>query len=161
MLRSIIQHLNVGYVDVQNPSMKVLTSFCLLLIAPLSFAQDLTSTMPDPAALYIKANQSLSEGDTKQATEIFKEVIHLHQREGRLKEVSESYLGMALAFAFNGNYSEAIRFHKKALRAHHRYRCDESDDAIRLNLGLTYQLAGKTRKAKKILPDITVYSSLN
>lgn len=161
MLRSLIKHLNVCYVDLENPSMKLLTSFCLLLIQFLSFGQDVSSTMPDPASLYVKANQSLSAGDTKQATEIFKVVIQIHQREGRLKEVSESYLGMALAFAFNGNYSESIRFHKKALRAHHRYRSDESDDAIRLNLGLTYQLAGRTRKAKRILPDTNVYSSLN
>ena len=161
MQRSLIQHLNVCYVDVENPSMKVLTSFCLLLIPLFTFSQDVTSTMQDPAALYVKANQSLSAGDTKQATEIFKEVIQLHQREGRLKEVSESYLGMALAFAFNGNYTESIRFHKKALRAHHRYRCDESDDAIRLNLGLTYQLAGKTRKAKRLLPEVNLYSSLH
>ena len=150
--------MSVGYVDLENPSMKVLTPFCLLLISSLSFSQALVS---DPATLYVKANQSLSEGDTKHATDIFKQVIELHEREGRLKEVSESYLGMALAFAFNGNYAESIRFHKKALRAHHRYRCNESDDAIMLNLGLTYQLAGKTRKAKKILPAMSAYSSLN
>lgn len=138
--------------------MKVLTPFCLLFISSLSFSQALVS---DPASLYVKASQSLSEGNTKHATNIFKQVIELHEREGRLKEVSESYLGMALAFAFNGHYTESIRFHKKALRAHHRYRSNESDDAIVLNLGLTYQLAGKTRKAKKILPPTSAYSSLN
>lgn len=137
--------------------MKVLTPFCLLLISFQGFAQELIS---EPTALYAKANHSLSAGNTKHATDIFKQVIHFYEKEGRHKEVSESYLGMALAFAFNGNYTESIRFHKKALRAHHRYRGTESDDAIVLNLGLTYQLAGKTRKAKKILPPVDAYSSL-
>jgi tetratricopeptide (TPR) repeat protein len=140
--------------------MKVLTTFCLLFISTLSFSQESGSTHTDPATLYAKVNQSLSQGDTKHATDIFKQVIKLYESEGRFKEVPENYLGMALAFAFNGHYTESIRFHKKALRAHHRYRGNESDDAIILNLGLTYQLAGKTRKAKKILPAISAYSSL-
>jgi tetratricopeptide (TPR) repeat protein len=140
--------------------MKVLTPFCLLFISSLSFSQNLEIINSEPTALYAKANHSLSVGDTKHATDIFKQVINFYESEGRLKEVSESYLGMALAFAFNGNYQESIRYHKKALRAHHRYRAGESDDAIRLNLGLTYELAGKTRKAKKILPPVSLYSSL-
>lgn len=132
--------------------MKVLTTFCLLFFSALTFAQDVSfASTSEPTTLYAKANESLSVGDTKNATSIFKQVIDFYQHEGRMKEVSENYLGMALAFAFSGHYSESIRFHKKALRAHHRYRCSESDDAIRLNLGLTYQLAGKERRAKRLL----------
>ncbi|HEY0652393.1 MAG TPA: tetratricopeptide repeat protein [Chryseosolibacter sp.] len=132
--------------------MKVLTTLALLLFSTLSFAQDISFVaLSEPTTLYEKASESLSVGDTKNATTIFKQVIDFYQSEGRLKEVPESYLAMALAFAFKGHYAESIRFHKKALRAHHRYRCTESDDAIRLNLGLTYQLAGKERKAKRLL----------
>lgn len=138
---------------VQSPThMKVLTTFCLLLFSTLSFAQPVSlASAAEPTTLYARANESLSAGDTKNATSIFKQVIDFYQHEGRVKEVPESYLGMALAFAFTGHYTESIRFHKKALRAHHRYRCSESDDAIRLNLGLTYQLAGKDRRAKRLL----------
>jgi tetratricopeptide (TPR) repeat protein len=132
--------------------MKVLTSVSLLLVSSFAFSQQVSlNSKPEPTALYAKANESLTVGNTKHATDIFKQVIEFYENAGRTKEVSESYLGMALAFAFTGHYSESIRFHKKALRAHHRYRCSESDDAIRLNLGLTYQLAGKDRKAKKFL----------
>jgi tetratricopeptide (TPR) repeat protein len=141
--------------------MKVLAAFCLLFISTLCFSQEFVSSVTDPTILYSKASQSLRSGDTKQATGIFKQVIEFYESEGRHKEVPESYLGMALAFAFNGHYTESIRFHKKALRAHHRYRFNESDDAILMNLGLTYQLAGKTRKAKRILPAMSAYSSLN
>lgn len=138
--------------------MKFLTSFLLVVVPALCFSQDLTLPS-EPASLYAKASQSLNAGDSKDAENIFKQVIHFYKKEGRVKEVPESYLGMALAFAFNGDYEQSIRFHKKALRTHHRYRCDESDDAIRFNLGLTYQLAGKDRKAKKFLESPSLYSS--
>ena len=143
-LRSLIE---------QSPTrMKVLTTFGLVLFSALSFAQEISvASTTEPSILYARANESLSIGDTKNATSIFKQVIDFYQHQGRVREVPESYLGMALAFAFNGHYSESIRFHKKALRAHHRYRCSESDDAIRMNLGLTYQLAGKERRAKRLL----------
>jgi hypothetical protein len=138
---------------VKNPTrMKVPFTFCLALLASLTFAQGVSFESPtEPTSLYTRANESLSMGDTKNATSIFKKVIDFYHDKGREKEVSEGYLGMALAFAFNGHYPQSIRFHKKALRAHHRYRCTESDDAIRLNLGLTYQLAGKERRAKRLL----------
>jgi tetratricopeptide (TPR) repeat protein len=144
--------LRLRFLIDQSPTrMKVLTTFGLLIISTLSFAQEISVLTSEPSILYARANESLSAGDTKNATSIFKQVIDFYQHQGRVREVPESYLGMALAFAFNGHYSESIRFHKKALRAHHRYRCSESDDAIRMNLGLTYQLAGKERRAKRLL----------
>lgn len=141
--------------------MKILTPFLLALISGVCFSQNLSvaSADTDPAALYVRASQSLTAGDSKLAEEIFKQVIQFYKKEGRVKEVPESYLGMALAFAFNGDYEQSIRFHRMALRAHHRYRCDESDDAIRFNLGLTYQLAGKDKKAKRYLASPNVFSS--
>lgn len=144
---------NFPLLNKQKTFMKFLSVFLLLLFPALAFCQEVmfANSENEPTGLYQKANESLNNGDTKLAMDIFKQVIEFYEEEGRTKEVSESYLGMALAFAFNGNYSESIRFHKKALRAHHKYRPQESDDAIRFNLGLAYQLAGKERKAKKIL----------
>ena len=107
--------------------------------------------MREPTGLLQEANNSLNQGDAKRAEIIFQQVIEFYEHEGRTKEVPENYLGMALAFAFNGHYKESIRYHKKALRAHHKYRQNESDNEIRLNLGLAYQLAGKERKARRFL----------
>ena len=129
--------------------MKFMTLLGLLLVSLLTHAQELASA--NPSLLFTEANQSLADGDTKHAEGIFKQVIEFYEQEGRVKEVSENYLGMAMAFAFSGHYAESIRFHKKALKAHHRYRPTEDDDAIRFNLGLTYLLAGKQRKAKRLL----------
>jgi tetratricopeptide (TPR) repeat protein len=133
------------------PLMKIAAAFVLLLFPVVSFSQQLVMASNEPTVLYAKANRSLNLGDTKMADQIFRQVIEFYEQEGRVKEVSEGYLGMALAFAFNGHYRESIRYHKKALRAHHRYRAAESDDAIRFNLGLAYQLAGKERRAQKYL----------
>jgi tetratricopeptide (TPR) repeat protein len=131
--------------------MKCLLPLFALLFPAFVHAQNVVTASNEPTGLYEKANQSLTKGDAKAADEIFKQVIEFYEQEGRVKEVPEGYLGMALAFAFNGHHKESIRYHKKALRAHHKYRHNESDDAIRFNLGLAYQLAGKDRKAKRFL----------
>jgi tetratricopeptide (TPR) repeat protein len=131
--------------------MKTTITSVLVLLSISAFCQDLIIASNEPLSLYEKANRSLDLGDTKTADQIFRQVIEFYEQEGRVKEVSESYLGMALAFAFNGHYKESIRYHKKALKAHHKYRHSESDDSIRFNLGLAYQLAGKERKAQRYL----------
>lgn len=132
--------------------MKVTLLFALLLCFSIACeAQEILFANNEPASLYREAHQSLSMGNTKLAINIFQKVIDYYEQEGMVKELSENYLGMALSFAFNGNYNESIRYHKKALRAHKKYRPDESADAILLNLGLTYQLAGKERKARRYL----------
>jgi tetratricopeptide (TPR) repeat protein len=127
------------------------TFLLLLAISANLSAQEMMVAHNEPATLYREAHESLSVGNTKLAINIFEKVIDYYESEGMVKELPESYLGMALSFAFNGNYPESIRYHKKALRAHRKYRRGESDDAIMLNLGLAYQLAGKERKAKKYL----------
>jgi tetratricopeptide (TPR) repeat protein len=126
------------------------TLFLLLTISTVGLTQVVVANN-EPTSLYREANESLSMGNTKLAINIFDKVIAFYEAEGRVKELPENYLGMALSFAFNGHYEESIRYHKKALRAHRRYRSTESADAIMLNLGLAYQLAGKDRKAKKYL----------
>src|SRR5688572_30105281 len=104
--------------------MKFAAAFLLLIVYSTAFSQDVTlvgNSMQDPADLYKKANESLNTGNTKLAINIFEQVIAFYQREGRVKELSENYLGMALAFALNGNYTESILYHKKALKAHRKY----------------------------------------
>lgn len=130
--------------------MKFVLAIFLFVSSVSSFAQ-IAIARSNPQYLYQQANHSLDAGDVKSADLIFRQVIEFYELEGRTKEVSENYLGMAMAFAFNGHYKASIRYHKKALKAHHKYREDESDDAIRFNLGLAYQLAGKERKAKRYL----------
>lgn len=125
--------------------------FSLLLFSSVQGFSQVAIASNDPLQLYKQANLSLDVGDVRSADLIFKQVIEFYELEGRTKEVPENYLGMALAFAFNGHYKASIRYHKKALKAHHKYRQDESDDAIRFNLGLAYQLAGRERKAKRYL----------
>jgi tetratricopeptide (TPR) repeat protein len=125
----------------------------LFLLSSIScFAQDVSVELPaQPFGLYKEANQSLNNGDTKNAILIYGKLVEFYEQEGRQTELPESYLGMALSFALNGNYNESIRYHKKALRAHHRYKRNESALEIELNLGMAYQLAGKDRKAKRYL----------
>jgi tetratricopeptide (TPR) repeat protein len=104
-----------------------------------------------PVTLYKEASQSLNHGNPKLAIQAYNKVIAFYQQEGKTRELSENYLGMALSFAFNGHYQESIRFTKKALRAHKKYRANEFPDAILLNLSLAYKLAGKDRKANRVM----------
>jgi tetratricopeptide (TPR) repeat protein len=123
----------------------------LLLTSPLiAFCQQ-DDNNNEPISLYKKANESLNMGNAKLAINIFEKVVDFYEQEGRLKELPGSYLGMALTLALNGHYSESIRYHKKALRAHRKYHVEGGGDEIRINLGLAYQLAGKERKAKRYL----------
>lgn len=110
-----------------------------------------TNDTDKTTSLYRKANESLNTGNTKQALNMFEQVIEFFEEEGRSEELPERYLGMALSLALTGHYSESIRYHKKALRAHRKYKSDQPAQEIRINLGLVYQLAGKKRKAEKFL----------
>ncbi len=133
----------------------VTSTFLLLLSLPVtvSFAQNavVANTEEAPLSLYKEANEFLNNGDTEGAIDVYNQVIDFYTQEGRLTELSESYLGMALSFALSGNYDESIRFHKKALRAHRRYRSSEFPDAILMNLSLVYKLAGKERKSSRFM----------
>jgi tetratricopeptide (TPR) repeat protein len=132
--------------------MKNPLALLFLLFSLSTFGQDVSvESSAQPFGLYKEANQSLNNGDTKNAILIYDKLVDFYEHEGRQTELPESYLGMALSFALNGNYNESIRYHKKALRAHHRYKRNESALEIELNLGMAYQLAGKDRKAKRYL----------
>lgn len=134
--------------------MKFLITFAFLFLSFAAISQEVIvadNSGNEPTHLYQKVNESLTIGNTKLALNIFEKVIDFYEHEGRLKELPENYLGMALSLALNGHYPESIRYHKKALRAHRRYKSKEPADEIMINLGLAYRLAGKERKAKKYL----------
>jgi tetratricopeptide (TPR) repeat protein len=131
------------------------TSAILLFFAGFSsFGQELAMARngsAEPVSLYLRANESLMQGDTRRAIHIYKEVVEFYQDENRRNELPESYLGMALSFALTGHYPESIRYHKKALRAHRKYRSKEAPVEILINMGLAYHLAGKEKKSRKYL----------
>ena len=134
--------------------MKFLITFAFLFLSFAAISQEVIvadNSGNEPTSLYQKVNESLTIGNTRLALNIFEKVIDFYEHEGRLKELPENYLGMALSLALNGHYPESIRYHKKALRAHRRYKSKEPADEIMINLGLAYRLAGKERKAKKYL----------
>ncbi|MBT1703078.1 hypothetical protein [Chryseosolibacter indicus] len=123
----------------------------LVVIALLPFAalgQENFLGFDPTTALYEKINFQLNEGKAKEAMTTFKEVLSAYQKEHREQEIAQGYFAMALALALNEHYKESIRFHKKAIKAHRKYRKDEPTE-IEINLGLTYQLAGKNNKAKR------------
>ena len=134
--------------------MRFATTFSVLLVSMSAYCQEIiiaSNRSPEPLNLLKQAHSSLGEGNVRLAINIFEKVISFYENEGRQKELAENYLGMALAFALNGNYDESIQFHKKALRAHKKYKSNESADEILTNLGLAYHLAGKVKKARKYL----------
>jgi tetratricopeptide (TPR) repeat protein len=133
--------------------MRILFLF-FLFTSCAAFGQEIIlaqHTPAEPFNLFMEANLSLDAGHTREAVQKFEKVIEFYQSSGRQSELAEHYFGMALAFALNGNYRQSIRFHKKALRAHNRYTSSEPAREIEINLGLTYQLAGREHKAKKYL----------
>ena len=134
--------------------MRILLFSTLVLSSLCSFSQDVIlarNTPAEPFNLFMEANQSLDAGHTRDAVQKFEKAIQFYQNSGRQSELAEQYFGMALAFALNRNYRQSIRYHKKALRAHTRYTSSEPAPEILINLGLTYQLAGRPQMAKKYL----------
>jgi tetratricopeptide (TPR) repeat protein len=134
--------------------MRILLLSALVLLSFCTFAQEVIlarNTPAEPFNLFLEANQSLDAGHTREAVQKFEKAIQFYQISGRQSELAEHYFGMALAFALNKNYRQSIRYHKKALRAHNRYTSSEPAPEILINLGLTYQLAGRPHMAKKYL----------
>jgi tetratricopeptide (TPR) repeat protein len=95
-------------------------------------------------------NNALQENRTREAIHIFKEMIAQCKKEEDACHVVETYFGFALALALNEKYPQSIRYHKKSIRLHKKLHKNEPLEMY-LNLGLTYYLADKERKARKIL----------
>lgn len=123
--------------------MKMIFVFCLCAITVQ--AQEIV------ALRYEEAGRLLDRNEPRHAAVVYERIIDYFLDRGEVSQIPENYLGMALSFAITGHYRKSVRFHRKALRAHRKYRSDEEPLAIRLNLGLTYELAGRFKKAQKIL----------
>jgi tetratricopeptide (TPR) repeat protein len=132
--------------------MKFLLTIVFLTVVSSNIFAQADIVQSEPTLLYHEINTSLAEGHPKQAIHQFRKVIDFYKQENRENEIPQNYFGMALAFAFSGHYKESIRYHKKAIRAHHQYRRAKEDPIeMVINLGLTYELAGKMRKARKMM----------
>ncbi len=133
----------------------VMKSLAIALICLSSLAcsaQEIAYASVKPLALYEDINLSLSRDNVKDALATFKGLIAFYKSTHQYDQLPESYFGMALALAFNGNYKESIRYHKLAIRAHKKLNKQEAVE-MNINLGLTYKLAGKEKKAQRILGD--------
>jgi tetratricopeptide (TPR) repeat protein len=141
------------------PSNTPMKNLCLLIfLLPLSLpAQQIITASTEPMPIYVSINKAMEDDRPKDALTHFKDIVEFYKEQGRDNELPEAYFGMALGLALNGHYKESIRYHKKAMRVHKRYREGEPLE-IELNLGLTYSLAGKAKKAKKILGQVNFTS---
>lgn len=119
----------------------------VFLFGSSTFAQEVIASAE---SLDLHKAPSLSFDNPSQVCKIFKEAVRSDKKSGDYQQISEKYFALALGLALNGHYKRSIRFHKKAIRIHERFRDDDPLE-IELNLGLTYHLAGKTKKAKRIL----------
>lgn len=115
-------------------------------------AQEIVFASAEPLAFYEKINLSLSGDNVKDALATFKSLIAYYKSTHQYNQLPESYFGMALALALNGDYKESIHYHKLAIRAHKKLTKQEAVE-MNINLGLTYKLAGKEKKAQRILGD--------
>ncbi len=134
--------------------MKYLTVLSLMLVSFGAISQIQPAWVDhgdNTFLMYKRANELLYAGDTKKALAVFDKVADYFIKENKLTALPEHYLGTALSLALSGHYSASIRYHKKALRAHRKYKSTQPDEAISVNLGLVYQLAGKDRKSKRHL----------
>jgi hypothetical protein len=132
--------------------MKPIVLALLIFSSWLSHAQELVTSAASPLAFYEEINLSLSEDNVKDARDTFKKLIGHFKSTDQSSKLPESYFGMALALALTGHYKESIHYHKLAMRAHKKINKEDAVE-MSINLGLTYKLAGKERKAHRILGD--------
>jgi tetratricopeptide (TPR) repeat protein len=123
----------------------------LFLLAPFfAVAQNKINSSSEIVGVYHEINTFLDSGEVRKAEKAFDKIVRFYQHSHNNEAMPEQYFGMALALALSGYYPKSISYHKKAIREHKRFRESEPYE-ITINLGLTYHLAGKTRKAKMIL----------
>jgi hypothetical protein len=132
--------------------MKPLAIALICLSSLAAKAQEIVFASAEPLAFHEKINLSLSGDNVKDALTTFKNLIAYYKSTHQYDQLPESYFGMALALALNGNYRESIHYHKLAMRAHKKLNKQEAVE-MNINLGLTYKLAGKEKKAQRILGD--------
>ncbi|HYG02706.1 MAG TPA: tetratricopeptide repeat protein [Chryseosolibacter sp.] len=125
-----------------------------LIFVPLFVAGQGNSILSEePLITYASINNSLLLENTARAIGDFERMLAGSVDKTNIQKLAEDYFGMALALALNGNYRESIYYHRKALRAHRKAYHEKSLE-MTINLGLTYQLAGKDKKARRILGEL-------
>ncbi|HYC87337.1 MAG TPA: hypothetical protein VEB86_19025 [Chryseosolibacter sp.] len=124
----------------------ILLTCCPLIVS----GQEIVVAANPSAEVYQHINNALATDQPHRAIAIFERLMDYYESQGMKQDLPESYFGMAFALALNGHYKESIRYHRKAIRAHRKYRQGEPTEIL-INMGLTYVLAGKDRKAKKFL----------
>jgi len=128
----------------------VFAAMMLLMIAPLTtMAQDAIANDVAFQRL-VEINNALQQDHTKEAIRAFRRMVAECKKETDPCHLVETYFGFALALALNEKYSQSIRYHKKSIRLHKKFHKNEPLEMY-LNLGLTYYLADKEKKARKIL----------
>jgi hypothetical protein len=132
--------------------MKPLLVALIIFSSLASHAQELVTSSASPLAFYETISSSLSDDKVKDARDTFKKLIVYYKSSDQITKLPESYFGMALALALNGHYRESIRYHKLAMKADKKINGHEAVE-MSINLGLTYLLAGKEKRAHKILGD--------
>lgn len=129
-----------------KPLYLILLACCPLIVS----GQQVVTASNQSLEVYQHINNALATDQPDRAIAIFEQLMSDYESQGLQNDLPESYFGMAFALALNGHYKQSIRYHKKAVRAHRKYRKGEPTEIL-LNMGLTYVLAGKDRKARKYL----------
>ena len=132
--------------------MKNLSLALIMIFSTMAVhAQELASSGADvPLGFYEEINLSLSGDHVKDALQTFSKLIAHYKSTHQLQKLPESYFGMALALALNGHYKASIHYHKLAIRSQRKVYHQDSIE-MSINLGLTYLLAGKGRRAQRLL----------
>lgn len=136
----------------KNLFMRLFACVLLLILSAVCYAKAqvaVETSLPILRQL-AEINHSVEQDRTREAVKKFKAMIAQCKSSENECQVVETYFGFALALALNGNYSQSIRYHKKAIRLHKKLHNNEPLEMY-INLGLTYYLADKDRKARKIL----------
>ena len=129
-----------------------------LIFLPLITAGQNNVVSNDPMITYASIHSLLSHNNASQAIADFEWFVANMPDKERGENIAENYFGMALALALNGNYRESIHYHRKAMKAHCETHHEQSLE-IKINLGLTYQLSGRERKARRILGELYIRTS--
>jgi len=143
---------------------KIICAMTLMLLVAFESPSQETSIHTandglEPSSLFTLATRSLEYGNRRVAQNTFDDIVKFYQQTGRLTELPETYFWMGLVLALNENYHKSIRYHKKAIRAHKKYKRNDNYDEIVINLALTYGLSGRQRKSDRLLSRLSQHTT--
>ena len=126
-----------------------------LIFLPLFVAGQGNLVIADATSIKLASNSFVQRDNTGMIVSHSDIDVLNGEVESNDQRLAENYFGKALAFALNGEYRQSIYYHRKALKAHSRFYHEDSLE-ITINLGLTFQLAGREKKARRILRELYV-----